>query len=113
MLRRLIVLLTALVASIGMALAAININTATEQELETLPGVGASKAKAIVDYRKANGNFKAIEDIKNVKGIGDKIFEKLKSQITVSGASTVTQPSKAKQEGPKVAQSGVGAKAKK
>ena len=68
--------------------AAININTATEAELQTLSGIGPSKAKAIVEYRKQNGNFKTTADIKNVKGIGDGIFNKISAEINVSGAST-------------------------
>ena len=89
MLKKLLVVVVGLIASIGMALAAVNINTATEAELDSLPGVGPAKAKAIVEYRKANGNFKSLEDIKNVKGIGDKTYEDLKSQISLSGATTV------------------------
>ena len=61
----------------------ININTATKDELDTLPGIGPSKAEAIITYRETVGAFKTIEDIKNVKGIGDKTFENLKDYITV------------------------------
>ena len=61
----------------------ININTATEAELMSLTGIGESKAKAIISYRQENGNFATIEDIKNVTGIGDSIFEKIKNDITV------------------------------
>ena len=61
----------------------ININSATIEELMTLTGVGESKAKAIIAYREENGLFKSIEDIKNVTGIGDKMFEKIKNYITV------------------------------
>jgi competence protein ComEA len=61
----------------------ININTATVEELDKLPGIGPSIAKAIVDYRTKNGPFKKIEDINDVKGIGDALFEKIKDQITV------------------------------
>jgi competence protein ComEA len=96
MLKKLLFAAVALIASIGMAIAAVNINTATEAELDSLPGVGPTKAKAIVDYRKANGNFKSIEDIKNVKGIGDKTFDDLKGQIAVSGATTVPAAAPAK-----------------
>ncbi len=60
-----------------------NINTASLEELEKLPGIGPSKARAIIDYRTTNGLFKDIEEIKNVKGIGEKTFEKLKDLITV------------------------------
>jgi competence protein ComEA len=61
----------------------VNINTATAEELSTLPGIGPTKAQSIIDYRTINGPFRAIEDIKNVKGIGDATFEKLKDKITV------------------------------
>ncbi|WP_018606335.1 ComEA family DNA-binding protein [Uliginosibacterium gangwonense] len=84
MLKKLLLVLVTLVASIGMAFAAVNINTATEQELQTLPGVGPAKAKAIIDYRTTKGNFKTVDDLKNVKGIGDKTFDKFKGQLTVS-----------------------------
>ena len=77
------------------ALAAININTATKDELVALPGIGPAKAQAIVDYRKAHGPFKTIEDLKDVKGIGAKRFEKLKPDLAVSGASTMKPAVKA------------------
>ena len=64
----------------------INLNTATQAELEKLPGVGPAMAKAIVDYRQKSGGFKKIEEIMNVKGIGEKSFLKLKPQITVAAA---------------------------
>ena len=61
----------------------ININNATKEEIMTLPGIGESKADAIISYRKENGNFKNIEDIKNVSGIGDSLFDKIKTYITI------------------------------
>ncbi len=61
----------------------ININTADEKELDSLPGVGPAKAQDIISYREENGGFQSIEDIKNVKGIGESSFEKLKDKITV------------------------------
>ena len=61
----------------------ININKATETELETLPGIGAELASRIVEYRNQNGKFSSSEDIKNVSGIGDSKFEKLKDLICV------------------------------
>ncbi len=61
----------------------ININTATEEELQTLSGIGESRAKAIIEYRNQKGKFEKIEDIKNVSGIGDALYEKIKSNITV------------------------------
>lgn len=61
----------------------VNINSATEAELTKISGVGASKAKDIIEYREQNGGFKQIEDIKNIKGIGDALFEKIKDSITI------------------------------
>lgn len=61
----------------------ININKATQTELETIPGIGPSSALKIINYREENGKFKSIEDIKNVSGIGDKKFESIKEYITV------------------------------
>ncbi|MBP3461145.1 MAG: helix-hairpin-helix domain-containing protein [Bacilli bacterium] len=60
----------------------LNINEATLEELQTINGVGESKAKAIIEYRKEN-KFEKIEDIKNVSGVGDSLFEKIKDYITV------------------------------
>ena len=61
----------------------VNINTATQTELETLTGIGPSLALKIINYRKENGKFKTIEDIKNVSGIGDSKFEAIKNEICV------------------------------
>ncbi len=61
----------------------VNINTATATELMTLPGIGQSKANQIIAYRDANGLFSSIEDIKNVSGIGDGIFNQINSYIKI------------------------------
>ena len=63
--------------------APLNLNAATEAQLEALPGIGAATAARIVEYRKKNGGFKKIEDLMNVKGIGEKSFLKLKALIAV------------------------------
>ncbi|MBP1914845.1 helix-hairpin-helix domain-containing protein [Lederbergia galactosidilytica] len=59
----------------------VNINQADAAELETLPGIGPSKAATIIQYREENGSFKEIEELMNISGIGEKTFEKLKEQI--------------------------------
>jgi competence protein ComEA len=61
----------------------VNINTADEAQLDTLPGIGPAYAQRIIQYREINGPFKKIEDIKEVSGIGDKKFEQLKDLIFV------------------------------
>jgi competence protein ComEA len=61
----------------------VNLNTASLAELEKLPRIGPQIAQRILDYRKENGNFKKVEDILKVRGIGEKVFEQLKDLITV------------------------------
>jgi len=71
------------------AFAAVNINSASQAELETIKGIGPVKAKAIIDYRTKNGAFKSVDDLDNVKGIGKKSLDKFRSEVSVSGATTV------------------------
>ncbi len=61
----------------------ININTATQEQLESLPGIGPATASKIISYRKEKGKFNKIEDIKEVSGIGDAKFDKMKDFITI------------------------------
>lgn len=61
----------------------VNINKASVDEIATLPGIGEKTAKLIIEYRDKNGSFKKIEDIRKVKGVGEKLFEKIKGNITV------------------------------
>ena len=61
----------------------VNINTANQTELETLPGIGTATALKIINYRKENGKFKNVEDIKNVKGIGESKFNNIKELIII------------------------------
>jgi competence protein ComEA len=63
--------------------APINLNTATVAQLETIPGIGKATAERILEYRQKNGGFKKVEDLMNVRGIGEKSFLKMKPLITV------------------------------
>jgi competence protein ComEA len=70
------------------ASAPVNLNTATVAQLETLPGIGKSVAERILEYREKVGSFKKVEDLMNVRGIGEKSFLKLKPLVTVSAAKS-------------------------
>src|SRR5436309_1996494 len=61
----------------------ININSAGVDELVTLPGIGKAYAERIIEYREKNGPFKKVEDIINVRGIGEKTFERIKDRLTI------------------------------
>ena len=61
----------------------LNINTASVEELDTLPGIGVEKAKAIVEFREKNGNFMSVDDLLYVPGIGQSILDQIKDKITV------------------------------
>lgn len=61
----------------------VSINVGTSEELQLLPGIGETRAQAIIDYREENGPFKNLEDIKNISGIGDQIYENIKPFISL------------------------------
>jgi competence protein ComEA len=89
-----------------LACAALNLNTATKDELIALSGIGPAKAQAILDYRTQHGGFKSVDELKDVKGIGARRFEKLKAELTVGPAPVKTAakdakaaPAAARQEG--------------
>lgn len=92
--KKLLFVILAWFAAIQCAVAAVNINTASQAELEKLTGIGPTKARAIVEDRAKHGVFKTIDEIKRVKGIGDATFEKLKADITVTGAAEAPAPAK-------------------
>jgi competence protein ComEA len=70
----------------------VNINKADAATLDALDGIGEKKAEAIVTYRTEHGEFKTLEDLKEVAGIGDKLFDKIKADISLTeGASTVAE----------------------
>lgn len=92
--KKLLFLIVMLSALAGPVYAAVNINTATQGELETLQGIGPAKAKAIVDYRKKNGPFKLPGDLEKVNGIGPATMKKLRKDITVGGGTTAKKENK-------------------
>lgn len=92
--KKLFLLLITLCLLTGAAYAAVNINTATQAELETLQGIGPAKAKAIIDHRKKNGSFKSADDLEKVKGIGPATLKRLRKDIAVGGATTVKKENK-------------------
>jgi len=90
----------AMIASLGLALAAfaaaearqlqgvVNVNTASVQELQLLPGVGEARARAIVDLRKQRGGLKSLDDLLGVKGIGESSLERLRPHVAFDGKTT-------------------------
>ena len=86
--KKLLLVLAAFLAFSLQALAAVDLNTATKQELQSVKGIGPAKAQAIIDYRKKNGPFMSVDDLKNVKGFGDKSVDKIRSELTLGGGKT-------------------------
>jgi competence protein ComEA len=66
----------------------VNVNTATVEELEQLPGIGTSRAKALVDARESRGGFGSVDELVEVKGIGEASLEKLRPYLTTEGPTT-------------------------
>lgn len=83
MIKRTVLFVFALLFLVNSALAAVNINNADQATLETLPGIGAAKAAAIVEHRTQNGNFKTKEELLQVKGIGPKMLDKMEQEIEI------------------------------
>ena len=93
--KKLFLIIVTLFGLAGAAFAAVNINTATQAELESLQGIGPAKAKAIVDHRKKNGPFKSADDLQNVNGIGPATMKRLRKDLTVGTVSAVKKDAKA------------------
>ncbi len=85
--KKLLLALIAFFVFSSMALAAVNLNTATKEELDGVKGIGPVKAQAIIDYRKKNGLFISVDELENVQGFGDKSVAKIRSGLTVGAAS--------------------------
>jgi competence protein ComEA len=83
--RKFLIALVALFAFSGFALAAVDLNTADQKQLESVKGIGPVKAKAIIDYRTKNGPFKSAEDLDKVKGFGAKTISKVGPDLTIGG----------------------------
>jgi len=79
---------TALAAGNDSISGVVNVNAATAEELSLLPGVGPAKAQAIIRYRTEHGAFKRVEDLSQVKGIGDKQLEKIRPHVALEGKTT-------------------------
>jgi competence protein ComEA len=75
-------------ATLAATATVININSASVADLQTIPGIGAKTAELIVEYRQKNGPFKKVEELMNIRGIGEKNFLKMKPQITVAPPKT-------------------------
>jgi competence protein ComEA len=74
------------------AAASVNVNTATKEELTSIKGIGDKRAQEIIDYRKKNGDFKSVDDLEKVPGIGPGIMKQIRSQVTVTGKTAIDKP---------------------
>lgn len=90
--KKLFLALIMCVALAGTAAAAVNINTASKEELTTIKGIGDKRAQEIIDYRKKNGDFKSVDELEKVPGIGPGTMKQIRSQVTVSGKTTTDKP---------------------
>ena len=85
--KKLLLTFISLIISTSIAMATVNLNTATKDDLDRVKGIGPVKAQSIIDYRKKNGAFKSVDELENVKGFGSKSVKKLRSELTVAGIS--------------------------
>lgn len=96
--KKLLLILAVCFAFIGSAFAAVDINTATQAQLESVKGIGPAKAKAIIDYRTKNGPFKSVDDLDNVKGFGKKMVDKVRSEVSVGGSAAASAKTKSSEK---------------
>lgn len=82
----------------------VNVNKATSEQLTLLPRIGPAIAERILEYRKANGDFKRPEDLMMIQGIGEKLFEQLKPYVRISGETTLKEKLKATKKSPEAAE---------
>ena len=82
--------------AVSASLAAVNVNTATKEQLDSLKGIGPAKAQAIIDYRAKHGPFKSVDDLQKVPGIGPATLKEIRGEVSVSGATSLpaTEPKK-------------------
>jgi len=92
--KKLLLILIAFFTFSGMAMAVVNLNTASKAALEAVNGVGPKKAEAIIAYREKNGPFTTVDDLKNVNGFGDESVAKMRSVLTVDDVATAKKEGK-------------------
>ena len=92
--KQLFLMMTLLFLFTGTALAAVNINTASQAELEALQGIGPAKAKAIIEHREKIGAFASIDDLAKVSGIGPGTVKQLRDAVTVESEKSAEAPAK-------------------
>ncbi len=96
--KKLVIFVTLLFLFTGTAFAAVNLNTATQAELESLQGIGPAKAKAIIEYREKNGAFTSVDDLTKVAGVGPGIVKQIRDAVTVTAEQSAEAPAPAKTE---------------
>ena len=90
--KKLLLVVVTWFAIYGVAIAAVNINTATKEELTSLKGIGEKRAQDIIDYRTKNGPFKSVDDLEKIPGIGPGRMKQIRSELTTTGKTVVDKP---------------------